>query len=195
VTAKPGTVAELQAGIETKAQLLIELARRLSFPDYFGHNWDALWECICDLSWLPAGPVTIVHHDVPLTNGSADQRSYLGLLDDAVRQWRASGERDFAVLFPPEVEHHVAAVVKLAARDESPEPDWLPFTYRDFYDVPRMVVVPVGGNVVLLDCAFDETTDGHQDHYDVFLLSIDLESLRGGCADLGRLEELRRPGA
>ena len=35
--------------------LLSLLARKFHFPDYFGHNWNALDECLRDLdSWMPA---------------------------------------------------------------------------------------------------------------------------------------------
>ena len=42
------------AGCTDKAELLARIARTLRFPDWFGHNWDALADCLCDLSWLPA---------------------------------------------------------------------------------------------------------------------------------------------
>jgi hypothetical protein len=44
--------------------LLSGLARVLRFPDYFGHNWNALDECLADLAeWLPASAyVLFVNH-------------------------------------------------------------------------------------------------------------------------------------
>ena len=37
-----------------------ELARALRFPDYFGHNWDAVYDCLTDLHWLPAAGYVLV---------------------------------------------------------------------------------------------------------------------------------------
>lgn len=36
-------------GIENKQQLHRLLARELSFPDYYGHNLDALFDCLTDI--------------------------------------------------------------------------------------------------------------------------------------------------
>lgn len=36
------------------------LARALRFPDYFGHNWDAVYDCLTDLTWLPADGYVLV---------------------------------------------------------------------------------------------------------------------------------------
>ena len=45
------------AGLSTKEQFLGALAERLNFPAYFGHNWDALVDCLRDLDeWL--GPAS-----------------------------------------------------------------------------------------------------------------------------------------
>lgn len=44
-------VAEASAG---KAAILDQLAATGRFPHWFGRNWDALSDCLVDLSWLPA---------------------------------------------------------------------------------------------------------------------------------------------
>jgi RNAse (barnase) inhibitor barstar len=42
-------VAEIGAAIRSEEDLFRELARVLEFPDYFGHNWDAVSDCLGDL--------------------------------------------------------------------------------------------------------------------------------------------------
>lgn len=37
----------------TEERLFQEWAAALQFPYYFGHNWDALTDCLRDLEWLP----------------------------------------------------------------------------------------------------------------------------------------------
>ena len=68
-----GLVAEVDgASVHSRDELLDAIAAELGFPEYFGHNWDALDECLRDLSWRPApGYVLIVReagdfwHDHP----------------------------------------------------------------------------------------------------------------------------------
>ena len=60
--------ANVPESITSKQALLATLATQLNFPDYFGGNWDALEECMADLSWLPIGPVIVRHADVPLVS-------------------------------------------------------------------------------------------------------------------------------
>jgi RNAse (barnase) inhibitor barstar len=40
--------------IETKEQLFDSIAIAMEFPDYFGRNWDALIDCLRDMSWVSA---------------------------------------------------------------------------------------------------------------------------------------------
>jgi RNAse (barnase) inhibitor barstar len=43
-----------------KAVFLQAIARGLDCPDYFGMNWDALSDCLTDMSWKPAPGYVIV---------------------------------------------------------------------------------------------------------------------------------------
>ena len=54
-----GTLGYLRARIALpmsgdRDALLDALAEALEFPDWFGRNWDALADCLGDLSWLEA---------------------------------------------------------------------------------------------------------------------------------------------
>lgn len=37
----------------SKTDILARIASALDFPGWFGHNWDALADCLTDLAWLP----------------------------------------------------------------------------------------------------------------------------------------------
>jgi hypothetical protein len=53
------------------------------------------------------------------------------------------------------------------------EPTWLPIAYRDFYDVPRLVVVEWHGDLYLLDAPFNEDLDNYADVFTVYRLPAD----------------------
>ena len=90
-------VAEIPSGISSKRELLSALSRSLHFPSYFGHNWDALDECLTDLSWLPAGDVLVIHKDLPLEMDSEACSIYLSILWDAAKRWEQQGSNLFFV--------------------------------------------------------------------------------------------------
>lgn len=72
---------------------------------------------------------------------------------------------------------------------------WIPFQYRDFYDVPRMIVLRYQGRTILLDCVFDSAVDEYRDTYEVFELGgLPLEALQGSWQGL-RARAIKRLGA
>ncbi len=83
------------ANLKTKTDLLNFLAGAFPLPDYFGHNWDALEECLCDLSWLGSEKVLLVHRNIPLEKAPADQRIYLQILSHVAHELRR-----LAIYFP-----------------------------------------------------------------------------------------------
>jgi RNAse (barnase) inhibitor barstar len=78
---RPGErLIAVPASLETKTDLFNFLAREFPLPDYFGHNWDALEECLGDLSWLDDEIILLAHWDIPLEKTPADRRIYLQVL-------------------------------------------------------------------------------------------------------------------
>jgi RNAse (barnase) inhibitor barstar len=102
----------IPSGIESAAALLEALDTALDLPDYFGQNWDALDECIQDLSWIPPGPVVLVHEDLPLRNDREALVVYLSILRDAIDKWAVDGSRSLVVVFPGAVESEVQMILE-----------------------------------------------------------------------------------
>jgi RNAse (barnase) inhibitor barstar len=77
------------AKCQTIAGLLTECARALDFPDYFGHNWDALEECLIDLEWLPAKGYILFITDAGyvLPDDEEEYETFLEILHDAGEAW------------------------------------------------------------------------------------------------------------
>jgi len=77
------------------------IAKALHFPDWFGGNWDALEDCLGDLSWRPQS-----HHVLVLRNWQALSSDDLGVLIDVLRSsaefWSGRGKPFFAVLVDPD---------------------------------------------------------------------------------------------
>ena len=74
---------------QTLATLFAEFARALAFPDYFGHNWDALEECLADLEWLPAKGYILLITDAGcvLPDDEVEYETFLEILRDAGEAW------------------------------------------------------------------------------------------------------------
>jgi hypothetical protein len=81
-----------------KETLLRNIAAALQFPDWFGHNWDALEDCLADLSWRDATGFVLLFSD-------AEPGDDFGVLSDVLRSsaesWAARGKPFFAVFVDP----------------------------------------------------------------------------------------------
>ena len=73
----------------TAGELFSEFARALDFPDYFGHDWDALEECLADLEWLPAKGYVLLLTDAEqiLRDDEEDYETFLEVMNDAGEAW------------------------------------------------------------------------------------------------------------
>jgi Barstar (barnase inhibitor) len=92
---------------QSSAALFDSLATLLRFPGYFGHNGNALDECLHDLAWLPDGEVVIEHADLPLADNEDDLRTYLSILRSAVVGASYGDTGAFIVTFPADAASRV----------------------------------------------------------------------------------------
>lgn len=54
----------------------------------------------------------------------------------------------------------------------------VPFVYREFYDVPRLIVFKAAGRVYLLDSPFDNERDDYSDLYAVYEIQAPILDLK-----------------
>lgn len=81
-------------GCYDKEGLLDRTARALSFPEWFGRNWDAWFDCLTDLSWQPRAPgyVLLLRRVARLRQTAPEALdTALAILEDASRVWADRG--------------------------------------------------------------------------------------------------------
>ena len=86
--------------VERKEQLMNAVATTLRLPKHFGHNWDALEECLTDLEWVDAdGYVIYYDHIDGLLAAHPDQfETLVEILRDAVASWKSDDTAMVVVL-------------------------------------------------------------------------------------------------
>lgn len=50
-------------GLASEQELMVGLAAAFHFPSWFGHNWDAVRDCLRDLDWIGAPGYILVVYD------------------------------------------------------------------------------------------------------------------------------------
>ncbi|ALN62160.1 hypothetical protein GLA29479_1276 [Lysobacter antibioticus] len=94
------------AGCADKDDALARIAAGLRFPAWFGHNWDALNDCVNDLSWWPApGYLLLIEHAGPWqAEHGEDAATLVEILNDAAQDWAKSRIAFWALLPLPQSE-------------------------------------------------------------------------------------------
>jgi RNAse (barnase) inhibitor barstar len=81
------------AGCSEKGEFLESVSRALEFPAWFGHNWDALFDCLTDLSWHPApGYVLVFEHAAAFREIQPEAfDTALAIFSDVAAAWQKRG--------------------------------------------------------------------------------------------------------
>lgn len=85
------------AKAETMLDFYQQIQKGLKLPAYFGKNLDALYDCLCDFSWLDVREIHIIlrNYDLFLAQEPKNQRwNILAVLNDAVAEWKAMKGKD-----------------------------------------------------------------------------------------------------
>jgi len=108
-----------------KSDLLQAMSESLRFPSYFGHNWDALEECLRDLSWFQSGAIAIVFREADrvLESSPKEFETLIAILGDVAHAWTSSEPRErggekqrgFHVVFHCEPDREGALLARLSA--------------------------------------------------------------------------------
>ena len=80
-------------GCRDKAELLERTASALAFPQWFGGNWDALYDCLADLGWRSApGHLLVFEHAGDLRREAPEVfDTAVAVLNDAAATWDRRG--------------------------------------------------------------------------------------------------------
>ena len=91
------------ADCEDKDAVLSAVAAALEFPDWFGHNWDALADCLTDLSWSEASGYVLVFSGTGNFAGTApdDFDTLIEILSQASASWGQLGVPFWAFVLEP----------------------------------------------------------------------------------------------
>jgi RNAse (barnase) inhibitor barstar len=105
--------------IERKEQLLNHFATALRLPESFGHNWDALEECLTDLEAGDGdGYVIYFDHIDGLLAAHPDQlETLVEILRDAVESWKEDGTPMVVLLSGAKPPKGVAKLKEAKAED------------------------------------------------------------------------------
>jgi RNAse (barnase) inhibitor barstar len=92
--AEAGITARVLRGTQARTiqELMDEFASKLDFPEYFGNNWNALADCLTDLSWLSGlAYVVVIDEARYLLDREPEDilNLFLHLIENTSEQWAA----------------------------------------------------------------------------------------------------------
>jgi RNAse (barnase) inhibitor barstar len=92
-------IAHIKLSEKNTMALLKILYKELHFPTYFGFNWDALYDCLCDFHWMTEKNIIIIHDNLPILDVN-ELKVYLSILIDSIKCWNSGNyEHTLGVVF------------------------------------------------------------------------------------------------
>ena len=104
-------VAKIPSGLVSRQKLFEALKLELRLPDYFGYNWNALDECLRDLSWIKQHRVVLLHEDLPQLDAK-EISIYLSVLSSGVKDWKVGEDHELVVAFPKDARKAISDIIQ-----------------------------------------------------------------------------------
>jgi Barstar (barnase inhibitor) len=82
------------AAVQSKSEFLAAIAQAIAAPEWFGKNWDALADALCDLSWKPSpGYALVLHNGLNTFNLlEHDHEIAKEILESTVSYWKTQNK-------------------------------------------------------------------------------------------------------
>ncbi len=84
------------SNVYSKGGFLTAIAHAIQAPDWFGHNFDALADALCDLSWLDeidqGYVLLLLNSGDTLGLTAADHAIVMDIFNDTVNCWKHAGK-------------------------------------------------------------------------------------------------------
>ena len=96
---KDSFIANMSSDVHNKEELLEDMKIKLKFPNYFGYNWDATYDCLCDFTWIKEKNIVILYQKMPHLDEST-MKYWLKLLRDVADDWKDGEYHDIFIVLP-----------------------------------------------------------------------------------------------
>jgi RNAse (barnase) inhibitor barstar len=81
------------AAVRDKKAFLNAVAQALRFPDYFGHNWDAFYDCLIELAHGDGGTLLLLREASNFARTEPEEfAAAVAALRDAADYWKEKGK-------------------------------------------------------------------------------------------------------
>ena len=94
-------IAHMSINIKDEDELFADLKSKLKFPDYFGFNWNAVWDCLRDFHWINEKGIVLVYTGLPNLELPL-LKIYLDLLINASEDWKTEEDHYLEIVFSDE---------------------------------------------------------------------------------------------
>jgi RNAse (barnase) inhibitor barstar len=97
---KMRVVTVMLAAARDKNAFMNAMATALQFPDYFGHNWDAFYDCLLDLQHGHfAGTLLVLRDTSAFARAEPEEfAAAMAAVDDAAESWKTEDKALIAVV-------------------------------------------------------------------------------------------------